>query len=145
MWSKTIYNFSNGHNGHIDFRTQFMCLKVKQWMNVVDKMDQLTSHYTLQTHGLVEDIVHEYAKQIQPKDSKYLGFVHGLRTDLKSPNTAYGFVPWSWIGDTKNNPPDYILWHQKNTPQQYAEIAQHIGLNYKTEDFILDQKEKIVK
>ena len=45
------------------FRTEFMCLRTKEWMQVVPEMEERVKYVKTNPIGLVEAFIHKYAKR----------------------------------------------------------------------------------
>ena len=112
------------------FRTEFFAMRVKEWMTVVDEIED-TALNNPKKVGLVEAFIHKYAKSLEPNSEQY----NAYKKELNLPPSKAGYALWNFVGTDKKNPPSNIIWHDRDNTTVYANYAKELGLLYTVADF----------
>lgn len=114
----------------LGFRTECICFRMKEWSTVMDEIKEKVDKN--ECGCLIEGFMHHYARKIEPTSEKYRKYCRCFQFLYE----YSGYAHWAWIGNAKAKTPEYILWHDSDSPLKYYEKAIEIGkTNWKLEDF----------
>lgn len=123
----TFSNITKSFN--FGFRTEFTGYLVKDWMAILPEIyKQIQSGREV----FVEGYIHQLARKIEPDSVQYRYFIAG-ESGFRPDQT--GYVHWDFMGEDRKSVPDYILWHDSHSPEDYLFESQKFGLKYEIDDF----------
>lgn len=136
----TFTSYSHSYK-HLMFRTECIGMYVDAWLPTVEAIRKVAVP-VLDVPGqvkrprqiYVEGFMHKIAEDlaIQWGSPKFMQYAR----NLKAPRGATGYAIWSdMLGYDRKAPRKNFLWHNANTPEDYAEFAKSIGLDYTADNF----------
>lgn len=124
----TFSNITKSFN--FGFRTEFTGYRISAWLDMLPVIgDQIQSGKEV----FVEGYIHKLARKVEPDTARYHSFIRhrskGYAEDQK------GYVHWEWMGNDRRQVPEYIMWHDTHSPEDYHAKAQELGLKWSINDF----------
>jgi hypothetical protein len=127
------HTFSN-HTTTFDFgfRTECLGMSVARWGNcgfVRDCIESITERRSV----FVEGHLHQFARRL---DAANGAVAVAWRLAHPAPPDRDGYAQWDLMGDDRVRKCHTHLWHDANSPADYAAVAKEWGLPYDEPDFV---------
>lgn len=126
----TFSNICSSYN--FGFRTECVGFHVPTWFNL-GLVQEMEAKLNARNGGVfMEGYIHELAQKIMWKTSN-------KASEWFYNNPKYkGFYPLNFMGTSRHQPKQNLLWHDYTHPMGYMAKCQEFGLyNYKSSDFYL--------
>jgi len=114
------------------FRTECVAFDLKYWM-ARPFFDDVDAKLQVQRHVFVENYIHVWAQRFSDEaGAKWREWQQANPV----PCDRSGYAPWNMMGTCRHERIPSRLWHNANSPEEYAELAQSWGLSYPLELFL---------
>ena len=126
----TASNFTESYA--FGFRTECVAFDVKRW-NCEVFLEDCQARIEGRTHVFVENYIHVWAQRFSDTGTTRWG---EWQMENPVPEERRGYAPWPLMGTCRQSKFPTRLWHDSDTPAEYAALARAWGLPYTEADFL---------
>lgn len=113
------------------FRSECVAFRVERWA-ASDFAAAVALCLADRRHVFVENYLHRWAMYFSRTGSESW---HRWQQDHPGPPERSGYAPWEFMGTCRMKAHPHRLWHDSESPADYAAQARKLGLPYGPEDF----------